>query len=289
MKNSKLFSLLIICFIATAMFAQKEDRTIITESSEPMEDIYIDDLVKRTLVEENRIIEWAPIREADIGWEKRIWRVIDTREKMNLVFRYPIEPFFEVLRTLATNDEITVFRDEAFKEPYGMDELDRLVNRVDTVSTFDYDTYEEKIEIVRSELNWEDVKQYRVKEIWFFDEELSRMRVRIIGIAPLFTETNEESGLSFTRPLFWVYYPEARAGLSKYRVFNENNDIAAKSWYDYFEDRHFASFIYKKSNALDLRTEDIYNGYDRAGIDRLLESEKIKNELFNLEHDLWEY
>jgi len=45
-----------------------------------MEDIYVDDIVKRTLVEENRIIEWAPIREADIGWEKRIWRVIDTRE-----------------------------------------------------------------------------------------------------------------------------------------------------------------------------------------------------------------
>ena len=289
MKNSKLFSLLIICLIAGYTQAQKEDRSIITESSEPMEDKYIDDIVKRTLVEENKILEWAPVREADIAWEKRIWRVIDTREKMNLVFRYPNAPFFEILREMAENGEVTAFRDEGFKEPYGMDELDKLVNRVDTVSTFDYDTYEEKIEIVRSELNWEDVKQYRVKEIWFFDEELSRMRVRILGLAPLFTETNEESGLSFTRPLFWIYYPEAREGLSKHRVFNEFNDFAPKSWYDYFEDRYFASYIYKKSNALDLRTKDIYDGYDRAGIDRLMESDKIKNELFNFEHDLWEY
>ena len=37
---------------------------------------------------EKEIIPYDHIREADVFWQKRIWRVIDSREKMNLPFRY---------------------------------------------------------------------------------------------------------------------------------------------------------------------------------------------------------
>ena len=86
-----------------------------------------------------------------------------------------------------------------------------------------------------------------------------------------------------------MYYPEARYAFARYRVQNEDNDIAPMSWYDLFESRYFASYILKQSNPLDLRVKDVFYGYDREGIDRLLESEKIKAELFNFEHDLWEF
>jgi len=290
MKYLKILTFILSISVTLQLSAQKEDREAqITESSEPMEDIFIDDIVKRTLVEEGRFLEYAPIREADIAWEKRIWRVIDTREKMNLYFRYENGPFFTILREMATNGDITLFKEEDFSAAYTLEEVEKLVNKIDTISTFDYDTYEEKIEVVRNEINWEDINQYRVKEMWYFDEQESKLKVRILGIAPMYTESSEELETGFTRPLFWVYYPEARESLSKQRVFNDNNDIAPRSWYDVFEDRSFASFITKKSNSLDLRIKDIYDGYERAGIDRLLESEKIKAELFNFEHDLWEY
>jgi len=57
------------------------------------------------------------------------------------------------------------------------------------------------------------------------------------------------------------------------------------SWYDLFESRFFSSYIYKASNSLDAPLKNIYDD----GLDALLESEKIKAELFNFEHDLWEY
>ena len=41
---------------------------------------------------------------------------------------------------------------------------------VDTITTFDPVTYEEKIEIVTNDINPEDVKRFRLKEIWFFDD-----------------------------------------------------------------------------------------------------------------------
>lgn len=285
MNTKYLYIIAFLCF-SVAIQAQ-EDK--ITEASDPIEDIFLDDVVERTLVEENKILKYEPIREADIPWQKRIWRVIDTREKMNLVFKYPEAPFFETLRDMAENGEITLFEDEKFKEPLTAEDVDKKLNRIDTTTIFDYDTYEEKIEIVRTEIYWDDINQYRMKEVWFFDEEASQMKVRILGIAPIYTEENEETGTSFSYPLFWVYYPEAREGFARQRVFNENNDIAPRSWYDHFEDRFFASYIIKKSNSQDLRVADFYERSPTPGVDALMESEKIKAELFNFEHDLWTY
>ena len=288
MKLKFLFSMA-LCFAAFFAVGQDDD-PIRVESSIPMEDTYIDGIVKKTLTEEAMILEYEPLREADIAWEKRIWRVIDTREKMNLPFKYPIKPFFDVIRELSQNGDIVVFKDEEFTEPMTIDEVEGQLNRIDTTTVFDYDTYEERIEIVASEINAEDILKYRIKEVWFFEEESSTLQVRILGITPL-KDFYDESTLEYkyTLPLFHVYYPEARKHLAKYRVFNDNNDIPPMSWYDIFESRFFASYIYKKTNSLDLRVEDMYKGYDGEGIDRLLESEKIKAELFNFEHDLWTY
>jgi len=55
-----------------------------------------------------------------------------------------------------------------------------------------------------------------------------------------------------------------------------------------FENRYFSSFITKKSNVNDFRLVD-YDNLRENGVDMLLESNKIKEEIFNFEHDLWSY
>ena len=274
------------CLLITGLcFAQDEK----TESS-PLEDIYVDGIVNRTLVEESPVIEYDHIREADVVWERKMWRLLDTREKMNIAFRSPKEPFFSILREIAENGDAAIFRDENFREPLTTDEVDKKLNRVDTTLVWDPDTYEEKLQVVRNEINWEDIKQFRMKEVWYFDKEVSQLETRILGIGPILQSIDPDTGeFKYQEVLFWIYYPEARYALAKYRVQNGNNDIAPMSWYDLFEQRFFASYILKESNPLDLRVKDIYYGYEREGIDRLMESDKIKAELFNFEHDLWEY
>jgi len=268
---------------------------IITESSEPAEDIYVDDIVSKRLITENRVLQYEPIREADIAWQKTIYRVIETREKMNLAFRTPIKPFFEILRELAMNGDITLFRHDGvapdFKSPFNASDVESAFFSTDTSSTIDYDTYEETVAINKSEVYYEDINRYRLKEIWFFDEEASMLKVRIIGVAPVKDNIDPETGIvKYPEVLFWIYYPTAREFLSKYRVINDNNDIAPMTWSDLFESRFFASYIYKITNVLDKRVQDNYSAQDeRAGINALLESEQIKAELFNFEHDLWEY
>jgi gliding motility associated protien GldN len=283
-----LFGLLLTC-LPSLFWAQAEETTIITESSEPVEDVYLDDVVRRTMIFENRVLPYEPLREADIPWERRMWRVIDVREKINLPFTYPIQPFFSILADATQSGEIKVFRDENFKEMMSPEEVIGTLNSVDTVLIFNPDTYEDEVSIVNNPVNPEDIKKYRIKEMWYFDKESSRMQVRILGIAPIKDVYDEETGeFKYPIPLFWVYYPEAREMLSRHQVFNDGNDAAPGTWYDLLEQRRFSSYIYKQSNVLDFRLDDFYPN-EGEGVERLMESERIKAELFNWEHDLWTY
>lgn len=56
------------------------------------------------------------------------------------------------------------------------------------------------------------------------------------------------------------------------------------SFDDYFMKRRFSSFIIKEENNYD-RNIDKY----RVGVDALLESQKITEEIRNIEHDVWQY
>lgn len=265
-----------------------------TESSTPSEDVFVDDIVNKRIVVENKLMAAQPIREADISWEKRVQRVIDSREKLNLPFRSQELNLFTVLKTMITNGEITAFSDEQFKNVLPPAEIEGKMIKMDTSVTLDPDTYEEKIVIARNDINWEDIYQYRIKEVWYFDKQRSVMDVRILGIAPIYQSPKDKEAGIPPAPMFWIYYPESRMPMSKFRVFNEENDIAPMTWADLFDTRVFSSYIYKRSNVLDYRLKDFFvpdpdDTENRAGIDMLLHSEKIKNELLNFEHDLWEY
>jgi len=276
--------------ISMSIYAQESNTQIITEAGDPLEDFYVDGIVKRELITSSQMLKLDQPREADVAWEKKLWRVIDVREKRNQIFRSPIKPFFSILRDMAENGDVTVFRDEFFREPMAAEELDRELNRVDTTTVFKYETMEEEVKIVKSEINWENIKQFRVKEVWYFDKEVGVMKCRVLGISPILDEIDLVTGeLKYTRPLFWIYYPEAREYLAKHRIQNDANDISPLTWDDCFEMRSFSSYIIKRSSTLDMRIEDQIFGNDRSGIDRLLASDNIKAELFNFEHDLWEY
>ena len=280
-----------LAFIPSFGWSQNAE-TIITESSDPVEDIYLDDVVRRTMIFENRVLPYEPLREADIPWERKMWRVIDVREKINLPFVYPVQPLFTILAEATQSGEIKVFKDEEFKEMMTPEEVMGKLMRIDTSLIFNPETYEDEVVITPSPVDPEDIKKYRIKEMWYFDKESSRLGVRILGIAPIKDEVDLTTGeFKYALPLFWVYYPEAREVLARYHTFNEQNDAAPGTWYDLFEQRKFSSYVFKQSNVMDLWLSNFFvdeNGEDK-GVERLMESDRIQQELFNWEHDLWTY
>ena len=82
--------------------------------------------------------------------------------------------------------------------------------------------------------------------------------------------------------MFWIYYPELRKILVNKEVFNPMNDSQLLSWDDIFEMRLFSSKITKVSNVWDRRISDY-----ATGVDAMLEHDRVRQELFEYEHDLW--
>lgn len=246
----------------------------------------LDDIVERKIVKERKVLNYQPLREADIMWEKRIWRVIDVREKMNLPFMYPEAPLFKILEDAAKNGDINLYSAENDKFSYLLDdkEIHQIFYDADSVEVIDPLDNTSRIVVVENSLNYENVKRFRIKEVWFFDENTGTLNVRILGIAPLIEEYDDNDNFKFERPLFWAYYPECRSIFARQEVFNTMNDAATTTWDDLFEMRMFASYIYKQSNVRDDRIQEY-----ASGVDLLLEADKIKNEIFNFEHDLWSY
>jgi len=89
------------------------------------------------------------------------------------------------------------------------------------------------------------------------------------------------------RPLWWVYYPDARPVFAKYEVYNPKNFAARMSWEDLFESRMFSSYIIKST--LDNASMKTIKGMIKDPILQLLEGDNIKERIFNYEQDLWSY
>lgn len=242
-------------------------------------------------------IPYAYLREADVMYSKRIWRVIDLREKMNFPLYYPIEPgddrisLFDVIRrSLLVDGSMVAFGlgptndDDEFRYPMTYKEIDSLLNPMKEITFTSMYSEEDTTAIIPDPIRAENITQYKIKEDWIFDKQRSQMYVRIIGIMPMMETYNEDGSKRGYRELFWLYYPNARYTLVNYQVFNPKNGAQELSFDDFFQKRLFSSYITKEEN--------VYNrtilAYAR-GANALFESQRIKDELFKTEHDLWSY
>lgn len=242
-----------------------------------------------------RVIPYTHVREADVMWNRRVWRTIDLREKINHPLYYPIQPIegrkslFEVIKLGVEEGTLTAydFEYDEFTVPLTKAEVSKGILKIFELKP-NFDDYGEIIEGAE-DTAWNDIESdaisaYRLKEEWFFDRERSKMDVRILGIAPVRLEFNDDGTVRGSKPMFWIYFPEARYVFANYDVFNRQNDAERRTFEDIFWKRMFNSFAYKRSNVYDRQSY----GFLKQ-IDVLLEADKIKNELFIMEHDLWSY
>jgi len=247
-------------------------------------------------------IPYQFVREADVLWSKRIWRIIDLRQKMNYPLYFPTEMMQDresllqrLVRAVKYN-EINAYdpADDEFTARLSYEQVIKQLGAEDKEQIVIDENGLEVKQIVKGEIRWGDVKELLVKEDWFFDKQRSVMEVRVIGICPILhridyrdTGTDEEPVGTLSRiQTFWIYYPEARNVLANTDAFNAYNDAQRISFDDLFWKRRFDSYIIRESNVWDNR---LISEYTFTGLQTLLESERIKTELFNFEHDLWEY
>jgi gliding motility associated protien GldN len=186
------------------------------------------------------------------------------------------------------NSQINAFKDEEFNIRFEPAEIrTKLVQVGDSVDqeTFLPDGTQVTTRVpgeVDSTWIYENLREIEVKEDWFFDKQKATLEVRIIGLGfNALKKGKEELG---PQNQFYVYFPACRPYFAKHEVFNVKNDSERRTFEDIFWKRQFASSIYKESNVFDRDVERY-----AKGIDALLESDKIKSDIFRLEHDLWQF
>ena len=174
---------------------------------------------------------------------------------------------------------------DEFIVPLSYKEVMSKVEKADTMTLQrDYPPYDFFDTLIVKHFRSTDVKRFRVKEDWFFDKQRSVMEVRIIGICPITEVFDAKGDFRGFQQLFWIYFPEARPVFARSEVFNRFNGAAKMTYDDFFWKRMFSSYIYKEDNVYDRRIAEY-----ATGIDAMLESERIKQDLFNFEQNLWEY
>lgn len=239
-------------------------------------------------------IPYTFLREADVMWSKKIHRILDLKEKINHVLYYPtsleaLNKRYSLINLIVLgikNQGLMAYEDAFFKNEITYDDVfAKLGAGVDTVLVYDPDLDEDVMTAQENEPKPEEILRVRIKEEWFFDRQRSVMEPRIVGLMPLRVFNHEETGARMLTPVCYIYFLEYRPLFARNVVFNPSNDAEYRTFDDIFMKRKFSSFIVQESNVYNNRNIADY----RIGVDAILEGEKIKNWIFEFEHDLWEF
>jgi gliding motility associated protien GldN len=288
MKKILVLNVLFALLLSYGSFAQEESTEEQEEFMTPKTDIF-----DKTIVEEKKPIDYAEVREEDVLWSQFIWRIVDCREKMNFHLYYPVEEI-EYRRSLAQalidgirNKKIQAYRDENFSSVVPISKvMERLGAADKQILQPRMDGTGDTLIVQKGFVNWSNVREYKIKEKWFFDKKYSRLDVRIIAICPIRVfKKDPDSPDELREELFWVYFPEARRVLANTTCYTGKNLQANISLDDVFHKRFFASRIIQSANVNDITIAD----YTHGGLEAILESERIRNEMMKLESDFWSY
>jgi gliding motility associated protien GldN len=288
MKRIEIILLGLFLFLSPSVFAQ-----VVDEPEDNSDGFY----TKESEVIENnkKAFDFPYVREADVVWAHRVWRVIDFKEKINQVFYYPTQPdqgrknLFTILDEALTEGRIRGFEDDMFSKEVNWVETKASLGGFEIVPRPEINIDGDEVfvdDTILKSLSTEDVTMMRIKEDWFIDKNRSVEDVRIIGFTLIYMQQKGEGEPPVAIQLAWIRYndPEVRELLANSEVYNMDNDRARRSYDDIFRKRLFSSYIVRESNDFNRWIEDY-----SSGIDAMMESQRIEDYLFEMEEDMWEY
>ena len=245
----------------------------------------------RTYVNENtpnrRFVPYSYLRQADVSWEKRIWRVIDLREKINQPMMFPLEPtqnrrsFVQVLKDGIRAGAINMWADDEFsRAPMDTNEIFKRFSKEQSVPIVDSAGNKLYDSLVKGPIENNYISKIVLKEDWFFDKQRSVLDVRVLGIGVEWWNDVKQLYIE----IGWFYYPQCRPWFAKFELYNPKNDAERRTYEDFFWKRLFNSYIKRETNVFERQIMEY-----AQGLDALIEADRVKGDIFRWEHDLWHF
>jgi len=321
----KISSILAFSFCAISVFAQQEN---LSNSTKPVQNTEppIDGYFAKSDITDRKVIPYAPIRQTDIAYSKRVWREIDLREKINTVFASPKSRLIDIIIKAVMAGELTAYDPTPTAEDPTGDSFKQILPIDQVMARFGGDStlveqYNENGEITGSHyestvFNGESVLKFRIKEDWIFDKQRSIFEPRIVGIAPLVTPNvpglANAAGGDYNPFDPFATAPEQNAPVAEVQDAGPQADPTPAFWIYFPEARHV--FVNKEvtsrqNDATGLSYDDVFvkrifasyivkqsnpedlriKDYIGEDMEKLYESERIKKALMDYEQDLWSY
>jgi len=260
-------------------------------------------------------LEYGFVDQKDVLKSMMVWEIIDMNDKINQPFYYDnpdgllsknTRSLYQILLDAAMSGQIEeVYDDENFTTKLTPDgiksklESERMDDEaIEILNSGRNLTDEEKKRLIdKIRTTTDKVKVLKIMGMWFIDKRDGQMKYRPLGIAAMGPDPTSlgridaegklMDGANDLVDLFWVYYPKAREILANNYVFNRKNSSADLSFDDIINARRFSSVIYKSSNGLG---DGVIKDYiPRNAEEQLEESDKIKEQILQMENDMWNY
>ena len=296
MKLKSLFITGLVVLIATSGYAQAN----LLNAKSP-EEIGVK-TVEQLLLDNDHPLEYGYVDDRDILYSRMTWERIILDERINFPLYYPVDTnnigknrrsLFDVLMKNIKNGNIAnIYDDSYFTAKRTLKDIEAALKRVDTTEmgieqlNAGEELSAEYVDI--REITAADIVEYHVKGLWYFDKQQAELKYRILGIAPVAPDVNFlDSDQPDLVPLFWVFYPDARAVLHEWKAFNNKNSAMPISYDHLMNSRRFNGYVFREENVQGDRTINEY--ITNNALMQLLESDRIKEKIRDFELDLWSY
>jgi len=243
--------------------------------------------------------------ERDVLWSKTTWEIIDLDERVNFPLYYPIDTnnigadrrsLYDVLVKNIKNGKIeNVYADSYFTEKRTLQDIEASLVYSDTtdlgIEQYNAEGTVDPQYVRRFSLDAGDIEEWHIRGYWYLDKRQGELKYRMLGICPVANEARSkafpEDGIDSKVELFWVWFPGAREVLHEAKAFNRKNTSQPISYDHLLNARRFNAVIYKEDNVQGDR--DVKDYINDNALMQLLESERIKEQIRNIEIDLWNY
>jgi gliding motility associated protien GldN len=253
-------------------------------------------------IDNDKPLEYGYVDDRDILFAKMTWEKVVLDERANFPLYYPIDTnnigsnrrsLYDVLIKNIKNGNIeNIYDDSYFTAKRTLKDIQSALVKIDTTEMgIEQLNAGEELSpeyINRRDITAADIKEYRIKGLWYFDKRQSEMKYRLLGIAPVAPDVQTiDQDTPDLVPLFWVFFPDARNVLHEAKAFNNENSSMPFSFDHILNARRFQGYIYKEENVQGDRAITEYVAQN--ALMQLLESERIKDKIRDFELDMWTY
>ncbi|MBK7937060.1 MAG: hypothetical protein IPJ82_08170 [Lewinellaceae bacterium] len=151
---------------------------------------------KRQKLTSNSVVWAKSFRSRQAG----TYVVIDKTKPVKITegFQNPVPHLLKVMET----DLKKPFYSTLDNKPLTPPERMSMLARTDTVVTFDPETYEEKVRVVRNDINADHIKELGLYQTWYWDERRNRLSICLDAVAPIRNVIDSMGNFRYSVPMF---------------------------------------------------------------------------------------